>query len=322
MSAVETPFLGQLGSRDAEELMQQLRRRTVRKSEPILRAGAAGDDVVLVLSGHVKLVAYGADKREVVLAIRGRGELIGEMAALAGQRRTATVVAVDDVEVGYLAADELKAFLAGHPDVALVLIRMLVRRLSEADRDRVDLATQDSVGMVAKRLLELSVDHGTPRRHRDADRVRVDAGRARKLDGSHPRDRLSRAAADAPPGLDRDRPPVDHGPRPRRAAPALRRGFGPPLGRISRQPARPRRALSRPTSPRAQITSSLGENHAIDVICGLTASIKGCMTRHGPQSARGLPCHAPMRCSTRQASSSATGLTRHAPRRPPPTPPH
>ena len=40
--------------------------------------------------------------------------------------------------------------------MALVLIRMLVRRLTEADRDRVDLATQDSVGMVAKRLLELA----------------------------------------------------------------------------------------------------------------------------------------------------------------------
>jgi CRP-like cAMP-binding protein len=161
MSAVETPFLGQLGSRDAEALMQQVRRRTLRKSEPILRAGAAGDDVVVVLSGHVKLVAYGADKREVVLAIRGRGELIGDMAALAGQRRTASAVAVDDVEVGYLGADEFKAFLAAHPDVALVLIRMLVRRLTEADRDRVDLATQDSVGMVAKRLLELAADHGT-----------------------------------------------------------------------------------------------------------------------------------------------------------------
>lgn len=161
MSAVETPFLGQLGPTDAEALMQQVRRRKVRKSQQILRAGAAGDDVALVLSGHIKLVAYGVDRREVVLAIRGRGELIGEMAALAGQRRTATAIAVDDVEVGYLAADELKAFLAEHPDVALVLIRMLVRRLSEADRDRVDLATQDSVGMVAKRLLELSSDHGT-----------------------------------------------------------------------------------------------------------------------------------------------------------------
>jgi CRP/FNR family cyclic AMP-dependent transcriptional regulator len=39
---------------------------------------------------------------------------------------------------------------------------MLVRRLSEATRDRVDLATRDSVGRVAKRLLELAADHGTP----------------------------------------------------------------------------------------------------------------------------------------------------------------
>jgi CRP/FNR family cyclic AMP-dependent transcriptional regulator len=160
MSVGETPFLRQLGSGDAEALMQLVRRRSVRRSQLILRAGAAGDDVVVVLEGHVKLVAYGADRREVVLAIRGPGELIGEMAALAGQRRTATVIAVDDVEVGYLAADELRSFLASHPDVALVLIRMLVRRLSEADRDRVDLATQDSVGMVAKRLVELATEHG------------------------------------------------------------------------------------------------------------------------------------------------------------------
>jgi CRP/FNR family cyclic AMP-dependent transcriptional regulator len=160
MSVVETPFLRQLGSDDAEALMQRVRRRSVRRAQLILTAGAAGDDVVLVLEGHVKLVAYGADRREVVLAIRGPGELIGEMAALAGQRRTATVIAVDDVEVGFLHAEELKSFLAEHPAVALVLIRMLVRRLSEADRDRVDLATQDSVGMVAKRLVELATEHG------------------------------------------------------------------------------------------------------------------------------------------------------------------
>jgi CRP-like cAMP-binding protein len=85
------------------------------------------------------------------------------MAALGGQRRTASAVAVDeDVQAAYLSAEELRRFLAAHPGVALVLIRMLVRRLSEADRDRIDLATQDSVGRVAKRLVELAADHGTP----------------------------------------------------------------------------------------------------------------------------------------------------------------
>jgi CRP-like cAMP-binding protein len=162
MSAAHVPFLRQLGEDDADALVRSVRQRSVAKNEVILRAGAAGDDVVLVMEGRVRLVAYGADQREVMLAIRGPGELLGEMAALGGQRRTASAVAVDDVQAGFLHADEFREFLREHPDAALVLMRMLVRRLTEADRDRVALATQDSVGRIAKRLLELSAAHGAP----------------------------------------------------------------------------------------------------------------------------------------------------------------
>jgi CRP/FNR family transcriptional regulator, cyclic AMP receptor protein len=161
VTAGNTPFLRQLAPQDADALVRRVRRRGVHRSQHLLRAGSAGDDVVVVLSGRVKLVAYGAEGREVVLGIRGPGELIGEMAALGGQRRTATAIAIDEVEAGYLRAAEMRTFLAEHPDAALVLIRMLVRRLAEADRDRVDLATQDSVGRVAKRLVELAAVHGT-----------------------------------------------------------------------------------------------------------------------------------------------------------------
>jgi CRP-like cAMP-binding protein len=159
---METPFLRQLGQRDAQELLALLRRRHVPKAVPLIRAGAAGDDVIVVLDGRVKLVAYGVERREVVLGLRGPGELIGEMAALGGVRRTATAVAVDDVEAGYLHADEFRQYLREHPDVALLLIRMLIQRLTEASQEVVDLATQDSVGRVAKRLLDLASDHGAP----------------------------------------------------------------------------------------------------------------------------------------------------------------
>ena len=162
MSATSTPFLRQLGQDDAEELLRRVRRRKFTKSQPILRAGAAGDDVVIVLSGRVRLVALGAEQREVVLAIRGEGELLGEMAALGAQRRTASAIALDDVQAGILHGEEFRAFLRDRPDAALVLIRMLVRRLSEASRDLASLATQDSVGRVAKRLLDLAADHGVP----------------------------------------------------------------------------------------------------------------------------------------------------------------
>jgi CRP-like cAMP-binding protein len=160
VSAGHVPFLRQLSPEDAEALLKLVRRRQIKPGTEILRAGAAGDQAVLVLRGRVRLVAYGADRREVVLALRGPGELIGEMAALGAGRRTASGIAVDDVEIGYLPARGLADFLRDHPDAAIVMIRMLVRRLTEATRDVVDLATQDSVGRLAKRLVDLSAAHG------------------------------------------------------------------------------------------------------------------------------------------------------------------
>jgi len=162
VSAVDIPFLRQLAREDAEALLALLRRKRVTRGAPVLRAGSAGDDMVVLLDGRVKLVAFGAEKREVVLGIRRPGELIGEMAALGGQRRTATAVAVEDAEIGTLQAEQFRAYLAEHPGAALILIRMLVHRLTEATSEVVDLATQDSIGRVARRLLELAADHGAP----------------------------------------------------------------------------------------------------------------------------------------------------------------
>jgi CRP-like cAMP-binding protein len=157
----QVPFLRQLSKADAEALLSRVRRRTIKAGTKLIRAGSAGDEVALLLAGRVRLVAYGVDRREVVLALRGPGELIGEMAALGVGRRTASAIALDDVEAGLLEAKELREFLREHPDAAMVLIRMLVRRLGEATQDVIDLATQDSVGRLAKRLVELSAEHGT-----------------------------------------------------------------------------------------------------------------------------------------------------------------
>ena len=60
--ATGTPFLRQLAHEDAEELLRRVRRRKFAQSQSLLRAGAAGDDVVVILSGRVRLVAYGADQ--------------------------------------------------------------------------------------------------------------------------------------------------------------------------------------------------------------------------------------------------------------------
>jgi hypothetical protein len=47
----DIPFLRQLGPRDADSFVRLLRRRAIKRGQPILRFGAAGDDVIVVLEG-------------------------------------------------------------------------------------------------------------------------------------------------------------------------------------------------------------------------------------------------------------------------------
>jgi CRP-like cAMP-binding protein len=162
MTPGPTPFLKQLGQVDADALLERVTRKAMDRSAVVMHEGSAGENVALVLAGRVQLAARGVGDRSVVLAIRGPGELVGEMAALGGIRRSATATALEDVDLGILSGEEFRAYLREHPDAALVLLRSLVGRMTEATRGLVELATQDSVGRVARRLIELGADHGGP----------------------------------------------------------------------------------------------------------------------------------------------------------------
>jgi CRP/FNR family transcriptional regulator, cyclic AMP receptor protein len=158
MTSGPPPFLKQLGHVDSDALLERVSRKSMGRSAVIMHEGSAGENVALVLAGRVQLVARGVSDRSVVLAIRGPGELLGEMAALGGTRRTATATALENVEIGLLSGEDFRAYLREHPDAALVLLRSLVGRMTEATRGLVELATQDSVGRVARRLIELGAE--------------------------------------------------------------------------------------------------------------------------------------------------------------------
>jgi CRP/FNR family cyclic AMP-dependent transcriptional regulator len=156
------PFLDALTIADRDALLALLRRRTLATGTVLLREGEPGNDVLVVLDGMVKLVATPPQGREVVLGMRGAGDLLGELSALDGEPRSASVVALGDVEVGILSATALREFLADRPRAALVIMRLLVERLREADRGRVELSIHDTLGRVAARLVVLCDRLGEP----------------------------------------------------------------------------------------------------------------------------------------------------------------
>jgi CRP-like cAMP-binding protein len=118
------------------------------------------DRAVVLLTGFVKLCSISDDGREVVLAIRGPGDLIGELGALDGRPRCATAIALEDVSALAVPSTDFKRFLTTHPQAALDIISELGARLRDADRKRVEFTARDSMSRVAARVLELAERFG------------------------------------------------------------------------------------------------------------------------------------------------------------------
>jgi CRP-like cAMP-binding protein len=112
--------------------------------------------VLLLRSGVVKVRLVTVSGREVVLAFRGPGELIGEQSAVDGSPRSATIVAVEPVEALAFTQAAFRRFLLDHPEAALALLAIMSRRLREADARRAEFSSLPALGRVASRLLEFS----------------------------------------------------------------------------------------------------------------------------------------------------------------------
>ena len=153
-------FLDALEPSQADALRALGGRRRYAAGAPLFHEREAGETVLVLVSGRVKLGCVTDEGREAVLGIRGPGDLIGEMAAVDGAPRLATATALESVEALALPADAFVAFLERTPGAAMAMVRTLNRRLRDADRKRVGFLAQDTVGRVCARLVELAERFG------------------------------------------------------------------------------------------------------------------------------------------------------------------
>jgi CRP-like cAMP-binding protein len=137
-----------------------LRSLTVQRNFPqghaLFHEDGVPDRVFVLLTGFVKLSRLTDEGREVILAIRGPGDLLGELSAIDDKPRSATAITLDPAEALVLPAGDFLSFLQEQPHVALVVLRTLSHRLREADFERVELSVQDTVSRIARRIGELA----------------------------------------------------------------------------------------------------------------------------------------------------------------------
>ena len=163
-------FWSALPPPDQADLLSAGSTRRFARGRALMHEHQGADEVLLVRSGHVKIYTATAAGREVVLAIRGPGELLGELAALDDRPRSASVVALEDVEALVLSAAAFRSFLTSHAAAAMAMLGMLTRRLRDADAKRAGFSSKTTLGRVAERLLELADRFGVP----DGDCVRIE----------------------------------------------------------------------------------------------------------------------------------------------------
>ncbi len=130
------PFLHEAAPEVLDELAQAAREKLFSPGQVILHEGSTGSRLYVVLDGMVEAVrSY--EGEEVVLARRGPGELLGEMALIEGGPRSATVRAVKPTRLVEISESDLRSAFAGDPELIYEAARVLSSRLRQADLARI-----------------------------------------------------------------------------------------------------------------------------------------------------------------------------------------
>lgn len=168
-SAETGEFVTLLTGAEWRELAGKGRLRHLPRGAHLLFEGAQSDVVFVVLSGRVKVFSATSEGDEIVLAVRGPGALLGDLAAIDDEPRSASVVALEPVEALTVPAATFREYLLAQPRVTLILMRTLTARLREADRRRLEFGSLDTLTRVAARLVELADRFGAA----EGDGVRI-----------------------------------------------------------------------------------------------------------------------------------------------------
>lgn len=101
--------------------------------EMIVEEGRTGNGLYIVMSGNVSVVKDRDTESERVIATRGPGDFFGEMALLGEWPRTASVLAIDEVECAGIDRWVFLTQLENQPQLGIRMLQVLAQRLRECD---------------------------------------------------------------------------------------------------------------------------------------------------------------------------------------------
>lgn len=138
------------------------KRRRFGRGEAIFRELDDGGTVMILLSGQVKVSVAASSGKEVILEVWDSGAILGELSAVDGGPRSATVSALKDVEMLIVRQADFVSFLDEYPGAARFLLQLLANKLRGASRRQLEFGAIDALGRICAVLIELGDRYGEP----------------------------------------------------------------------------------------------------------------------------------------------------------------
>ena len=150
------PLFATLPENQLAALTSVVSRRSFPRGTTIIAAGDVTDSLFVVISGTLKVTMSDDSGREIILSMLGPREYFGEMVPIDDSTRSASVISLEPCELLVLSKHVFRKCLSENFDMAMTMMRCLVKRLREADRKIGSLALMDVYGRVARLLLDMS----------------------------------------------------------------------------------------------------------------------------------------------------------------------
>lgn len=189
----KVPLLSGLSETELERIAQVAVPRSYPKGARVFHEGDESDACYIVRSGEVRVTREHSDGRAIALATLGAGEIVGELAMLDGEVRSASVEALSDVELIAVAARDMRGLLQRNPALTAKLVVALTRRVRETNERVARQSFQTVPSRVAGVLSQLAAE-GSADGAREGVTIRMNQADLAQLAGTS-RESVSRFLA-------------------------------------------------------------------------------------------------------------------------------
>jgi CRP-like cAMP-binding protein len=165
-----SPIFAVMKPEELNEILTFASERRLRRGQTIFHRGDEGSSMMAVLRGRVRITTVSADGKEVTLNVINPGEILGEIALLDGEPRSADAVAVEDSTVLVVERKHFLPFLHQSEDLFLRVLTVLCSRLRRTSASLEDVALFDLPVRLARTLMRLAKDYG----QKSGNGIRID----------------------------------------------------------------------------------------------------------------------------------------------------